>query len=248
MSRERATSVLVIDDNVALAENIAEILTDSGVTVEVALDAREGLRLFDEGSWDLVVTDVRMPGVDGLELLELLKQRRPGIPVMVMTGYADSATVERAHESGALAVVHKPLDVDAFLTLVEQISAADTPILIVEDDVALIGNLSEILCEENGLLPHPATSIGLARRLAESVDFPVALVDLRLPDGDGLEFARELQHRPDGSLRPVVIITGFPEALGDTVSNQAEPVPGELIVVTKPFAVPHLVRRLRQIV
>lgn len=257
MTPLESTSVLVIDDNAALAENIGEILADCGVEVEVALNATDGLARFDGREWDLVVTDVRMPGVNGLDLLEQIKQRSPGTPVMVMTGYADSETVARAHHSGALAVVHKPLDLDAFLSLVEQVSEASAPVLVVEDDVALIGNISEILCEENGLLPHPATRISLARRLVESVDFRVALVDLRLPDGDGLAFARELQRRPDGTNRPVIIITGYPEALGEGI-GQVVPAndtgtldaldPNELIIVTKPFAVPNLVERLRQIV
>jgi len=254
MSDLSETSVLVIDDNDALAENIAEILDDYGVEVEVALNAADGLARFDEREWSLVVTDVRMPGMNGLELLAQLKQRRPGTPVMVMTGYADTATVERAHESGALAVVHKPLDLDAFLHLVERVAEASAPILVVDDDVALVGNLSEILCEETGLLPHPATSIALARHLAQGVDFRVALVDLRLPDGDGLALARELQHRPDGSSRPVVVITGYPEALEDDADAELpDAAPsndgsGKLIVVTKPFTVPKLVERLRQIV
>ena len=242
MTSPTITSVLVIDDNADLAENIAEILEDLGVDVRLARDANEALACFDERAWSLVVTDVRMPGLNGIELLAKLKERSPGTPVLVMTGYADRDTVTRAHESGALAVVNKPLDLDAFLELVERVAAAEDAILVVEDDVALCGNLTELLCEER-VLPHPASSLAHARKLAEVIDFKAALVDLHLPDGNGLALARELERRPDGSRRTVIVMTGYPEEL-----EQPEDGDQDVVVLAKPFPVPHLLERLRQLV
>lgn len=242
-------SVLLIDDNADLAENIGEILEDFGVEVHVATSVDQALACFDHRVWSLVVTDVRMPGRSGLELLTLIKRRSPGTPVLVMTGFADRETVIRAHESGALAVVDKPLDLDAFLDLVARVAAANKPVLVLDDDVTLVGNLTDILCEEQGVLPHPATSMALARQLMAVVDFRVALIDLSLPDGDGMVLARELQRRPDGSSRPVIVMTGYPErleAVADSPDRSASDV--ELIVVTKPFLVPSLLERLREIV
>ncbi|MCA9550045.1 MAG: response regulator, partial [Myxococcales bacterium] len=88
-------------------------------------NAEAALACFDDQQWSLVVTDVRMPGIDGIELLALLKERSPGTPVLVMTGYADRDTVARAHDSGALAVVNKPLNLDDFIELVERLAEAD---------------------------------------------------------------------------------------------------------------------------
>lgn len=245
------TSVLVIDDNADLAENIGEILEDLGVDVHLAKDAQAALDAFDRRRWSLVVTDVRMPGLDGLELLSLIKERSPGTPVLVMTGYADRDTVVRAHESGALAVVNKPLDLDALIELIERVAEADKAVLVVEDDIALVGNLTDILCEERGVLPHPATSVALARKLAASIDFQVALIDLRLPDGDGMALAQELLHREDGSQRSIIIMTGFPEQLEqlrEAASAQGLDSNAKLVVLTKPFPVPHLLEQLREMV
>jgi DNA-binding NtrC family response regulator len=243
------TSVLIIDDNTALAENIGEILEDFGVEVHIATSVDEALACFDRRVWSLVVTDVRMPGRNGLELLALIKNRSPGTPVLVMTGFADSETVIQAHESGALAVVDKPLDLDVFLELVGRVAVAKKPVLILDDDVTLVGNLTDILCEEIDVLPHPATSIALARQLMTAVDFHVALIDLSLPDGDGMVLARELQRRPDGSSRPVIIMTGYPERLDSVaLSPDRSSDDVELIVLTKPFLVPSLLERLRGIV
>lgn len=242
----QSTSVLVIDDNADLAENIAEILEDCGVDVHLAADAKQALECFDQRKWSLVVTDVRMPGIDGIQLLSLIKERSPGTPVLVMTGFADRDTIARAHHSGALAVVHKPLDLDAFLDLVERVAVAEDAILVVEDDVALCGNLTDILCEERGVLPHPATSVALARKLAAAIDFKAALIDLRLPDGNGLVLARELHQRPDGSRRAVIVMTGYPEELES--SPEGAKVRDDLVVLTKPFPVPSLLERLRELV
>ncbi|MCA9696298.1 MAG: response regulator, partial [Myxococcales bacterium] len=174
-------TVLVIDDNEDLAENIAEILDDVGVEVRLAKSTDEALEAFDEQPWSLVLTDVRMPGRDGLELLSIIKRRSPGTPVLVMTGYADRHTLHRAHESGALAVVNKPIDVEALIELVDRVAKAASPVLIVDDDVSLCSNLTDIISEHGGMLPHPAANIELARRLAEAIDFRAALIDLRLP-------------------------------------------------------------------
>jgi two-component system response regulator HydG len=240
MTQPPQPSVLVVDDNKELAENIAEILSEVGVKVGIARDAESALEAFDEREWSLVVTDMRMPKVDGLELLALLKDRRPSTPILLMTGFADPDTVARAAHSGALGVVHKPIDLDELIVLVERISEAQFPVLIVEDDIGLCSNLIEILAEQRGFLPHPATNVALARRLAKQIDFGMVLLDLRLPDGDGLSLAHELRVRPDGSLRPMVFMTGFPEDI-EGIDSGAH----EIMVLTKPFSVAGLIERLR---
>jgi DNA-binding NtrC family response regulator len=233
------TAILVIDDNAALAENIAEILGDVGADVHLAESAEAALERFDERKWGLVVTDLRMPGIDGLELLALIKDRSPSTPVLVMTGYADVHTIARAHDSGALAVVHKPLDLDALIGLVERIAVASKAILLLDDDLALVGNLTEILSEERGVLTHPATSIRLARKLATAIDFKVAVIDLRLPDGDGMVLARELLRRPARDCS-IIILTGHPDQLADIETSE------RLVVLTKPVAIPRLLECVRE--
>lgn len=242
MSPTPQPSVLVVDDNRELAENIAEILTDVGVRVEIARDAESALAAFEACEWSLVVTDMRMPEMDGLELLTMLKARRPSTPILLMTGFADAETVARAAQSGALGVLNKPIDLDDLIALVERIAEAQIPVLIVEDDLGLSSNLIELLAEEPGFLPHPAPNLALARRLAAQIDFGMVLLDLRLPDGDGASLASELRHRPDGSVRPMILMTGFPEEFDRYQSS-----PHEIMILAKPFSVPRLMERLRSL-
>jgi two-component system response regulator HydG len=233
--------ILVIDDNAALAENIAEILEELGAEVHLmcmAGNVEAVLRRFDEQQWSLVVTDIRMPGIDGIDLLALIKDRSPSTPVLVMTGYSDLQTIARAHDSGALAVVHKPLDLDALLELVARIAVAQQAVLVLDDDLGLVGNLTEILSEVQGVLTHPATNVALARKLASAIDFKVAVIDLRLPDGDGLTLARELLRRPQQNCS-IIILTGHPE-LVETEANE------RIVVLSKPVAVPRLLECVRE--
>lgn len=237
MSFPPPTSVLVIDDNTALTENLAEILEEFGAEVHQAESAEVALAQFDERDWSLVVTDVRMPGMDGIELLTLLKERSPGTPVLVMTGYADRQTISRALESGALAVVDKPLDISAFLDLVGRVAGAETRVLVLDDDLALVGNMTEILSEIDGVVAHPATTMALARKLARAIDFEVAVIDLRLPDGDGMMLAQDLlapEHHT-----AIIIVTGHPEQLDDFAANE------RVVVLTKPVTMPRLLECVR---
>lgn len=240
MSLPRQPSVLVVDDNKELAENIAEILSEAGVKVGIARDAQSALAAFDQREWSLVVTDMRMPDIDGVELLTMLKERRPATPLLLMTSFVDADTMIRAAQSGALGVLDKPIDFDELIELVELVAMAHTPVLVVDDDVALCNNLIEILTEQGGFLPHPATNLALARRLAAQIDFGMVLLDLRLPDGDGVSLAEELRHRPDGSLRPMILMTGFPEEL-----DRIRATPHEIMILAKPFTVPGLMERMR---
>jgi DNA-binding NtrC family response regulator len=232
-----STSVLVIDDNTALTENLAEILQEFGAEVRQAESAEVALAQFDERDWSLVVTDVRMPGMDGIDLLAQLKERSPGTPILVMTGFADRRTIERAHESGALAVVNKPLDVDEFLELVGRVTAAERRVLVLDDDLALVGNLTEVLSEIDGVLPHPATTMALARKLATAIDFEVAVIDLCLPDGDGMSLARDLLGAEHDCA--IIILTGHPEQLTEVAASE------RVVVLTKPVTMSRLLECVR---
>ena len=87
--------VLLIDDDSSLREVVKFILTDAGHEVLEAADGDEGVRLFEAEAPDLVLTDMRMPGRDGLEILRFVQTHEtlPGVPVIILTAYG---TVEQA--------------------------------------------------------------------------------------------------------------------------------------------------------
>ena len=112
-SRRIATSilrrVLIVDDNFGLAENIAEILTIAGHATQVAASAEEALSRALENEPDVVVTDFRLPGVNGAVFLKQFLVTRMHVRAMVISAYTDDTTIDEAKAAGA-EFMAKPLD------------------------------------------------------------------------------------------------------------------------------------------
>jgi two-component system nitrogen regulation response regulator GlnG len=110
--------VWVVDDDRAVRFVLAEALRDAGYAVQAFDGARTALQaLDDEPAPDLVFTDVRMPGMDGLAFLDAMKARRPDLPVVVMSAYTDIASTAGAFRGGAHEFLSKPFDLDEAVAL-----------------------------------------------------------------------------------------------------------------------------------
>ena len=101
--------VLVVDDDPVVGKSYNRVLSNKGYVVTTAENAREALEQMSRDEYDLVVTDIRMPGMSGLELAETVKARRPWTPVLIVTGYGDDADEKRARAAGVSGFLHKPL-------------------------------------------------------------------------------------------------------------------------------------------
>jgi two-component system response regulator AtoC len=111
--------VLVADDKENMRRLVARILADAGgYAVEEADDGARALALVATRPYDVVVTDIRMPGADGFELLAAVKARDPAVEVVMMTGYATVQDAVRAMKRGAFDYLEKPFDPDAALAVV----------------------------------------------------------------------------------------------------------------------------------
>jgi two-component system, sensor histidine kinase and response regulator len=110
-------SVLIVDDDVALLEALPEALRlrMGGVTVETADSAAAALDRIADRDYDAIVTDIRMPGMDGLELLDEIRTRKPDIPTLIITGHGDNELVVHALRGGARDFIQKPIDRDYFV-------------------------------------------------------------------------------------------------------------------------------------
>jgi CheY-like chemotaxis protein len=122
----KAARVLIVDDDPAIRMLCSVNLQIEGVVVLEAADGRRGLALARSERPDLVVTDVRMPGLDGFQLAEALRsdERTRQIPLIFVSGETEPADAARANELGALAYVAKPFDAPALASLVAARSSA----------------------------------------------------------------------------------------------------------------------------
>ena len=101
--------VLVVDDDPVVRKSFDRVLSSKGYAVITAENGEEALRKLNEEKYDLVYTDIRMPGMSGLEVAEQVKAQRPWTPVVIITGYGTDAAEARAKAAGVSGFVHKPL-------------------------------------------------------------------------------------------------------------------------------------------
>ena len=101
--------VLVVDDDPAVSKSFDRVLSAKGYQVIMAHDAAQALEELRSSEVDMVFTDIRMPGMDGVELAEQVKARRPWTPVVIVTGYGTQDNEQRAKRAGVTAFLHKPL-------------------------------------------------------------------------------------------------------------------------------------------
>ena len=112
--------VHVVDDDLAVRQSLSFLLASDGLPVRLHESALAFLEAMTETATGCIVTDVRMPGIDGIELLRRLKARGFSLPVIVMTGHADVPMAVEAMKEGAVDFLEKPFSDDAFLATVHQ--------------------------------------------------------------------------------------------------------------------------------
>jgi DNA-binding NtrC family response regulator len=112
--------ILVIDDEEIVLRSCRRILADDAHTVDVASDSMEGLRRIDEGAYDVVVLDIMMPRMDGIEILRDVKERHPDVEVVMITGLSEVQTAVRAMKLGAFDYLSKPFEPDELKHVVER--------------------------------------------------------------------------------------------------------------------------------
>ena len=107
--------ILIIDDEKAIRKTLNEILGYEGYKIDEAADGEEGLRKFKENTYDLVLCDIKMPKLDGLEFLERAKEINPETPIIIISGHGNIETAVEAVKKGAFDYISKPPDLNRML-------------------------------------------------------------------------------------------------------------------------------------
>ena len=115
--------LLIIEDDASTASSLQKVLRAEGYGVDLASRGDTGLQLATEGTYDLVLTDLRLPGLEGLELVGRLHTVRPRLPIVMMTAHGTTETAIEATKLGACEYLLKPFEVDELLDLVAAVVA-----------------------------------------------------------------------------------------------------------------------------
>lgn len=127
------SNILIIDDEKAIRKTLSEILSYEGYKIDEAGDGEEGLKKFKEKSYDVVLCDIKMPKLDGIEFLDKAREANPDVPVIMISGHGTIETAVEAVKKGAYDYISKPPDLNRLLITIR--NAMDKTNLVAEAKV-----------------------------------------------------------------------------------------------------------------
>jgi len=202
-----STTVLAIGDDPNSCDLLRGFLGKEGIRVETAMNGEDGLRLARELRPDVIALDVMMLGMEGWTVLVNLKSdpELTGIPVIMLTIADDKS---KGFAPGAFDYMTKPIDRDRLLSMLQRYQSAAPPskILVVEDDAPMREMLRRML-EKEGWVVDEAENGRVALQQLPVGNPALILLDLMMPEMDGIEFVSELRKHEAWRSTPVVVIT-----------------------------------------
>lgn len=203
------SSILIIDDEKAIRKTLGEILSYEGYQIDDAENGEEGLKRIKEKNYDVVLCDIKMPKVDGLEFLEKARESNPDLPIIMISGHGTIETAVEAVKKGAFDYVAKPPDLNRLLITIR--NAMDKQTLVTETKVLKrkVSKVQEMIGD----------SIAL-KKIKDTID-KVAPTDARVlitgENGSGKELvARWMHEKSNRAGAPIVEVN-------------CAAIPGELI-------------------
>ena len=154
--------VLVVDDDPVVGKSFDRVLSGKGYAVITAGDAQEALHKLEAEKYDLVFTDIKMPGMSGLEMAEQMRQRQPWLPVVIVTGYGSPDNEARAEAAGVSAFLRKPLSP-------EMIEDSAKSVLSQATMPAYSAAVEQAAVEQAAAAPAPATGLPNFARFVKNV-------------------------------------------------------------------------------
>jgi len=243
--------LLLVDDEVEFLAAMTPGLIRRGFEVRVAENGHAALDLLRTETVDVVVLDVKMPGIDGVETFHEIKRVAPGLPVILLTGHGSIPQAFETSRDGVANYLAKPCEVQRLADAARQAVAdrtvdtapshaipADIRLLLVDDDRDFTEALVPAL-ERRGVRVSAPPSGAQALEEVALRRFDVAIVDVRMPDIDGLTLLRQLRE-VDPRLE-VIVLTGHP-SIDDVRRGLQE---GAFDYLTKPQRVEDVVSRVR---
>ncbi len=253
MAKADGTVVLLVDDEEELVHATSRLLARRGFSVRAAGTGEEALSLLARERVDVVVLDLKMPGMGGEATFEQLRQEYPGLPVIVLTGHGSVPQTLQMSRDGVVDFLAKPCDPERLVALLaaaaSRRSVASSPVaapeqgparvLLVDDEPELLAGLGRVL-ERRELVVSRASSGEEALAVLDREDVDVVVLDLKMPGLSGVDTLVEIRRRhPD---RVVVVLTGH---LSDSQVEHCREL-GAAAVLPKPTDVPTLADTLRR--
>lgn len=136
---------LVVDDDRLMVKTLADVLQFQGWEVSMAYSGSEAVHAASTCAFDVVLMDIKMPGMDGVDAFKAIKAQCPGVKVVLMTAYAAQDRIAEAEREGVMCVLPKPVNLALLSDLLESSLRKDQPILVIDSDATFLKTISEVL-------------------------------------------------------------------------------------------------------
>jgi len=242
-----AVRILIVDDDQRLLDLLENTLTSIGYTTSSVKSASQALHYLSNRVYDLVISDINMPEMDGFELLKQIRDSHPQLPVIFITGVARPDIIGKANPEGFLA---KPFRISNLEELIEKTLQGKEEkldihlrrILVIDDD----DNFREMLTEALRVCDYitvPASSSKEALEILQTAKVDAVIADIKMPVMDGVSLARTIKDKyPD---LPVILITAYHTFERYSYDDQKKVADG---VLQKPFGLELILDMLQKVI
>ena len=226
-----------------MTETLSDILSTIGIQVEIAHDGLQALKKVKTKRFDMVLMDIKMPKMNGIECFKKIKKIRPHTTVMTMTAYAPNDLIAEILMEGVYGIWYKPVEIEKIIELVEKTPKKGALLLIVDDDLSTSETLVDIL-QKKGYRLIKVSSGEEAKKKIKEEDFDLVFVNVKMPVMNGLETYLELR-----KIKPqikTIVITAY--------SQQVEAIVEEAIrnefytCLYKPIKIDNLLKIVEKVV
>jgi DNA-binding NtrC family response regulator len=222
--RAKKIKLLMVDDEKEFLETSANALGRRGFDIHLAYDGTTALQMMQRELFDIVVLDVKMPGLDGVEVFRRMQANWPYIPVVLLTGHGSINQAFQTSRAGVSDYLTKPCDIEELTSHIKDVLAragkTQKPaeekteevkdlihVLLVDDESELLESLQRIL-ERRRMEVHTAQTGDKALELLKDTFIDVVVLDVRMPGMDGLEVLERI--KKDFPTVEVILLTGHP--------------------------------------
>lgn len=240
--------VLLIDDEEVIRNRMKKVIEKEGYETFIASGGREGMEIFAREDPDLVITDLMMPDMDGMEVMHLVKKASPGTEVILITGYGEYEMAVQALREGALDYLKKPIDIDQLIISLGRCKersanrvklSSQINILIADDEKLARGKLERIFTKE-GYNVFTAENGKEALDIFNHTKIDIVLTDLKMPVMGGIELLHEIKKLTDDV--EVILLTGYGN---ENIAIQAMRE-GALNFLTKPIDIEQMIASIEK--
>ncbi len=233
-------NILIVDDHHNIARTLADILKFKGYQAEVAHSGPEALEKVDGGDLDCVLSDIKMPGVNGVQLYRTIKARQPDLPVVLMTAYSADNLVKEGLAAGVVATLTKPLSFDLLFTFFSFLKKKRS-IAIVDDNSHFCRTLGDVLQARDFAVVQVTDPQGVIEHVG--TERQVVLLDMQLAGQNDLTIFKKIRERHPHL--PVILMTGSKEEMALEIETALEM--GAYTCLYKPFQIEELFQHLTEI-